>query len=287
MTGGAAGAAVGLTAGCGVLLVGAALLLPAQPSTPRRGPLTRLVASSGVRGMSPGRLIAASVGCALVATVVGLALTAVPVVGAVAAVAGAALPALVLQRSAAQRRRRLAAAWPDAVDTLHSGVRAGLSLPEALATLGRSGPSVLRPAFTAFAVEHRATGSVESALRVLQEDLADPVADRVVAALRLTVDVGGRELGPLLRTLSVMLRDEARTRAEIEARQSWTVAAARLAVAAPWITLLLLCTRPEAAAAYLAPAGAVVIATAAVLSALAYMLMHRIGRLPRDQRVTA
>lgn len=287
MTGGAAGAAVGLTAACGLLLVGAALLLPARPSTPRRGSLTRLVESSGVRGMSAGRLLAASVGCALVAAVVGLALTAVPIVGAVAAVAGAVLPALMLQRRAAQRRRQLAAAWPDAVDTLHSGVRAGLSLPEALAALGRSGPSVLCPAFTAFAVEHRATGSVESALRVLQEDLADPVADRVVAALRLTGDVGGRELGSLLRTLSVMLREEARTRAEIEARQSWTVAAARLAVAAPWITLLLLCTRPEAVAAYLAPAGAVVIATAAVLSAIAYVLMRRIGRLPRDERVVA
>jgi len=287
MTGGAFGAAVGLVAGCGLLLVGAALLLPGPPSAIRRSPLTRLVESSGVRGMSPGRLVGASVGCALVGALVGLVLTAVPVVGVLAAVAGAALPVAALQRRAVMRRRRLAAAWPDAVDTLQSGVRAGLSLPEALGTLGRSGPAVLRPAFTAFAVEHRATGSVDSALRVLQDDLADPVADRVVAALRLTVDVGGRELGPLLRTLSVMLRDEARTRAEIEARQSWTVAAARLAVAAPWITLLLLCTRPEAVAAYLDPAGGVVIAIAAALSATAYVLMRRIGRLPRDERVAA
>ena len=287
MTGGAGGTAVGLLAGCGVLLIGAAILLPASASARRPGPLTRLVESSGVRGMSPARLVGASVGSALVACIVGLALTAVPVVGVLAGIMGAALPALVLQRSAGLRRRRLAAAWPDAIDTLQSGVRAGLSLPEALSALGQRGPAVLRPAFMSFAVEHRATGSVDSALRVLQETLADPVADRVVAALRLTGEVGGRELGALLRTLSVMLRDEARTRAEIEARQSWTVAAARLAVAAPWITLLLLCTRPEAVAAYLAPAGGLVLATAAVLSVIAYLLMRRIGRLPRDERVAA
>lgn len=282
-----AGAAVGLLAGCGAMLMAAAILLPSTRSAGRRGPLTRLVESSGVRGMSPARLVGASAGCAVVAAVVGLALTAVPVVGVVAGVVGAALPASVLHRRAGQRRRRLAAAWPDAVDTLQSGVRAGLSLPEALAALGHRGPVVLRPAFVAFAVEHRATGSVDSALRVLQQALADPVADRVVAALRLTGQVGGRELGLLLRTLSAMLRDEARTRAEIEARQSWTVAAARLAVAAPWVTLLLLCTRPETVAAYLAPTGGVVIATAAALSAIAYVLMRRIGRLPSDDRVAA
>lgn len=285
MTGAAGGAAVGLLAGCGVLLIVAALVLPAAPVARRRGPITRLVESSGVRGMTAGRLVLASTVSALVAGVVAVALTAVPVVGLIAVAAGAAVPVLVLRRRAGQRRRRLAAAWPDAVDTLQSGVRAGLSLPEALATLARSGPSVLRPAFGAFAVEHRATGSMDAALQVLQEALADPVADRVVAALRLTGAVGGRELGVLLRTLSVMLRDEARTRSEIEARQSWTVAAARLAVAAPWVTLLLLCTRPEAVAAYLTPGGGLVIATAAVLSTGAYVLMRRIGRLPGDERV--
>lgn len=287
MSGGIGGAAVGLLAGCGVLLIGAAILLPPARSTRRRGPLTRLVESSGVRSMSPARLVGASVGCAIVAVIVGLALTAVPAVGVAAGVVGAALPTLVLQRRASQRRRRLVEAWPDAVDTLQSGVRAGLPLPEALAALGHSGPDVLRPAFRAFAVEHRATGSIDSALCLLQDTLADPVADRVVAALRLTGQVGGRELGLLLRTLSGMLRDEARTRAEIEARQSWTVAAARLAIAAPWVTLLLLCTRPEAVTAYLAPTGGMVVATAALLSAIAYVLMRRIGRLPRDERVMA
>ena len=45
-------------------------------------------------------------------------------------------------------------------------------------------------------------------------------------------------------------------RAELRARQSWIVNAARLGVVAPWIVLLMLATRPEGAAAYNSPAGA-------------------------------
>jgi tight adherence protein B len=89
----------------------------------------------------------------------------------------------------------------------------------------------------------------------------------------------------LLRTLSSFLRDDARTRAELEARQSWTVNAARLAVAAPWVVLALLSTRPEAVAAYNRPAGVVVLAGGAAASVVAYRVMVRIGRLPEESRV--
>ena len=66
-----------------------------------------------------------------------------------------------------------------------------------------------------------------------------PVGDRVVEALRVAREVGGGDLGPLLRALSGYSRDDLRTRAELESRQSWTVNAARLAVAAPWVVLLM------------------------------------------------
>ena len=97
--------------------------------------------------------------------------------------------------------------------------------------------------------------------------------------------MGGSDLGRLLRSLSAFLRDDARTRAELEARQSWTVNGARLAVAGPWAVLALLATRPESVQAYNSTAGAVVLATGAALSILAYRLMLRIGRLPEEVRV--
>ncbi|NMM17585.1 MAG: type II secretion system protein F, partial [Cellulomonas sp.] len=112
-----------------------------------------------------------------------------------------------------------------------------------------------------------------------------PVADRIVEALRITRDVGGTDLGRLLRTLSGFLREDARTRGELEARQSWTVYAARIAVAAPWIVLALLGTRPEAARAFDTFAGLVVLVGGGGCSVVAYALMTRIGQLPADPRV--
>ena len=104
-------------------------------------------------------------------------------------------------------------------------------------------------------------------------------------SLRLAREVGGSDLGRLLRTLSTFLRDDARTRAELAARQSWTVHGARLAVAAPWLVLGLLTTRPEAVAAYDSGGGVVVLVVGAVLSGVAYRLMLRLGRLPEERRV--
>jgi len=108
-----------------------------------------------------------------------------------------------------------------------------------------------------------------------------------IAALRIARDVGGSDLGVVLRTLSALLRENARMRGEIEARQSWTVSAAKLAVAAPWVTLALLCTRPDAVRAYSSAGGAGVLLLAAALSFIAYRVMLRIGRLPAEPRMAA
>ena len=195
-----------------------------------------------------------------------------------------AIPFLVISSRARNRRTRLREVWPEAVDTLVSGVRAGMSLPEALTNLGERGPEAVRPQFRAFATDYAATARFDSSLDRLKARFADPVADRIVEALRLAHEVGGTDLGTLLRSLSQMLREDMRTRGELEARQSWTVNGAKVAVAAPWLVLALLSTRTQAAAAYATTAGAVVLLIGAVVSVVAYRLMLRLGRLPEEER---
>ena len=46
------------------------------------------------------------------------------------------LPVAVRRGRARRRQREFAEVWPEAVDNLASAVRAGMSLPEALAALG-------------------------------------------------------------------------------------------------------------------------------------------------------
>jgi tight adherence protein B len=171
------------------------------------------------------------------------------------------------------------------VDNLASGVRAGLSLPEAVAGVGRRGPAPLRPAFEQFGADYRVSGRFMESLDRLKETLADPVADRICETLRVAREVGGTDVGTVLRTLSAFLREDARTRGELEARQSWTVSSARLAVAAPWLILVLLASQSTTLTAYDSPLGMVLLGGGAAVCVVAYQIMIRIGRLPEERRV--
>jgi len=227
-------------------------------------------------------------GCSMAFLLVFLcvyAVVGVPAIGFCFGLMAAWGPYALVRMRARVRRSRLRDLWPDAVDNITSAVRAGLSLPEAVSQLGQRGPEELRPAFQAFAQDYRITGRFHDCLDRLKERLSDPVADRLIESLRIAREVGGSDLGRLLRTLSVFLREDSRTRSELETRQSWTVNAARLAVAAPWIVLAMLSTRPESVQAYSSGTGALVLLFGAVMTVVAYWIMVRIGRLPEDERV--
>ncbi|MBG6223693.1 tight adherence protein B [Arthrobacter sp. CAN_A2] len=251
----------------------------------RRQPLGDLLLRAGVERVSARGLLASCGATGLTVLLVGFVLTGSAPIALCFALFGGFLPFSIVKWRAAKRTASLRELWPDVVDHLRSAIRAGLSLPEALIQLGEKGPLELRAAFRAFGSDYRAGGRFDDALNRLKERLADPVADRIVEALRMTREVGGSDLGRLLGTLSEFLRDAARTRSELEARQSWTINAARLAVAAPWFVLMLLSTRPEAVRAYNTAGGAVVLLGGLAVSVVCYRVMLRIGALPEDQRV--
>lgn len=280
---------IGLTLGLGLFLVWTSFWTPAAATgSSRDGWSARTqdrLTRAGAPGVTPAALVTVSAVGGLLVFLLVAGISRSPVVAACFAVMAIRAPfALVASRSRA-RVRATRAAWPDAVDHLAGGIRAGMALPQAVAQLGTRGPEELRPAFAAFAEDFRATGRFGASLDALKDRLADPVADRIVEALRVTREVGGTDVGTMLRTLGDFLRDDARTRGELEARQSWTVNAARLAVAAPWVVLALLATRPGGVDAYNSAAGATVLAAGAIATIVAYRLMVSIGRLPEEERV--
>ena len=77
--------------------------------------------------------------------------------------------------------------------------------------------------FARFSAAYRASGRFGDCLDVLKADLADPVGDRVCETVRVAREVGGSDLGSVLRTLSELLRSDARTRSELETRQGWVI----------------------------------------------------------------
>ena len=282
------GALVGLMLGVGLLLVWQSFTGPVRRRADRRGGRDRvadLIAEAGIETVTSRQLLLSCAGAGAFVALVFLVVSRTwPVALAFGAFAAYAPVALVRFR-ARQRRNELRELWPDAVDNLASAVRAGLSLPEALTQLGVRGPEPLRQPFLRFGEDYRATGRFNECLDLLKERLADPTGDRICESLRIAREVGGSDLGRLLRTLSSFLRDDSRTRAELETRQSWVVNSARLAVAAPWILLGLLSIRTESIRAFNAPSGWVVLAVGGGLCLVAYRLMLRLGRLPVEGRV--
>ncbi|MDK3258101.1 type II secretion system F family protein [Blastococcus capsensis] len=281
------GALLGLVLGVGLLLIWRSGSRAPRPRTdPRRpGRREQVLAAAGLPGINGAQLLALQIGLGLLATVVVLLATATVTVSLVFGLFGFLLPDVQVRRLAGKRRADLREVWPEVVDNLASAVRAGLSLPEALSTLSTRGPEVLRPPFARFAAEYRSSGRFGTSLDRLKDDLADPVGDRIVETLRVAREVGGSDLGRVLRTLSTFLREDARARAELETRQGWVVQAARLAVAAPWVVLLLLATQSTTLAAYDSALGTAILLGGGAVCLVAYRLMLRIGRLPEDVRV--
>jgi len=283
------GALLGLLLGLGLFLM--------WRSGPRRPPprtggrrswhdrTAELLTQAGIEAVTPAQLAAVSVTLSVAAFLLVLAVSlSGPIALAFSSFTSLAPVSLVRWRQR-QRAAELRELWPEVADNLASGVRAGLSLPEALTQIGVRGPEPLRRPFQRFGADYRATGRFNDCLDRLKANLADPVGDRIVESLRMAREVGGTDLGRLLRTLSAFLREEARTRAELETRQGWTVNAARLAVAAPWMLLALLALRPEAVRAYNTATGGLVLLIGGGLSVVAYRMMKRIARLPAEQRV--
>lgn len=268
----------GCSLGCGLALVWFSGF-PAPGTRRSRGLRARLDRA----GRSHTRVTAFvlfSVAAGIGAGLSVLALTSTLSVSLLVAAATCLLPTWALGPAAQKRLRERRSRWPDAVDHLRSGVRAGVPLSEALAELGRTGPEQLRGPFQAYAADLRVGRNVDEALERLKQEIADPVGDRLVAAVRLTREVGGADVGATLATLSGFLRAEIATRGELEARQSWTVNAARLAVVAPWLLLVILCLEPRVADVYDSVAGTFVLVLGVGIATLSYALMIRAARLP-------
>ena len=281
------GALVGLGVGIGLLLVWSAFFVPLRPRVTRRGDgrIRQLLARAGLGQVSVAGFVVLCLVLGAVTALVIQLVSGTPPVAVAFGVMGGWLPVAIVTGRARRRQREFAEVWPEAVDNLASGVRAGLSLPDALAGLGTRGPEPLRDAFDQFALDYQVTGRFGESLDRLKARLADPTGDRVCEGLRIAREVGGGELGRLLRNLSGYLRDDARTRSELESRQAWTVNGARLAVAAPWIVLLFMSFQSDVIRRYASPGGVVVLAAGAAACLVAYRLMMRIGRLPTERRI--
>ena len=160
-----------------------------------------------------------------------------------------------------------------------------LSITESLIGLTTRGPLILRPYFAEFELKMRTHGDFNLAISELKQRCAQHSSDQIFEAIAISKTLGGSELLNILRTVGTFLRQDLALRREIEVKHGWIKNSAHLSAAAPWLLLLLLSTQPATSRAFSTPTGVLILLIGLSMTAIAYVWMNRLGRLPELPRV--
>jgi len=104
-------------------------------------------------------------------------------------------------------------------------------------------------------------------------------------ALFFAAKFGSRNTVRVLRELSEYVSSDLAVRAEINTRFGWIRNSANLAALAPWLLLLILRTQENARVAYQQNIGQFLMVVGVLATALAYLWMNKIARLPKSKRL--
>jgi tight adherence protein B len=177
--------------------------------------------------------------------------------------------------------------WPRIIDAVYALTWSGTELGDALLAAGALCHEPVRSAFAQFGERYDSGASFDQALDSLKLKLASRTADRFIEITRLAHSLGGHGFLLALKLQAGALRRELATIAELEAKSSWVLGTAKLAIAAPWLILLLLGTQPGMIAAFNSTGGVLVLVVGLSFSIFAFWLIRVLGRLQYGTRTLA
>ena len=201
----------------------------------------------------------------------------VAVAAGVGVLAGAWSQLFGAGRSARQGIDRLdaLATW---TESLRDMVATGAALPEALpASAVAAGPAI-RPQVETLVDRLRNREPLTDSLLRFADDLGDPGADLVVAALVLNVQAQGRQLRAVLTALARSSRSELEARRRIEAdRRAVRRGVQVVVLVTVAMALGLLTLNPTYVAPYREPVGQVVLAAVVAIFAVGFTWLRRLA----------
>lgn len=195
-----------------------------------------------------------------------------------------AIPFFVARRRAEKALKAQELAWPLAIDSLISSLQAGQSITEAVRGLSQFGPQALIPTFERVERGLDDGEAFEGLLVREMRDLDSSASDQTITTLLIAKEFGGRDVTVTLRLLSNFLREDFEAQEEIKTKFGWVRNSALLGAGAPWLILLLLSTQKNTVAAYASSAGKAVLSIGVIATALAFIWMERVARLPDPAR---
>jgi tight adherence protein B len=185
------------------------------------------------------------------------------------------------------RRRQVAQAWPEVLDSLVSASTSGFSVFDSLMELATSGPPSIRPYFKQLEKDIESGLELNVSLDRMRESMADLNVDRLVELVRVVSAAGGQGFYLALRNQAKQVREDLALRGELESKQGWVSGTAKVAILAPWLVVGMLCARQENVAAYSSYQGSTILIIGLVVSIFAYRLVQLLGSTSQPQRVFA
>lgn len=208
------------------------------------------------------------------------------VVGAVLAAAAAAVLPRVLRcdPDAARRVARIEgiAAW---TEMLRDTLSAAAGLQQAILATAPTAPQAIRSEIGDLAARIRRGEQLPRALRELADELADPTADLVLAAVVMACEHPTRNLAALLGELATEAREQVSMRLRVEAGRARIHTSVRVIVATTVVfTTGLLVADRAYLAPYDSPLGQLMLLVVGVLFGLAFWWLARFADLPAPER---
>jgi len=212
-------------------------------------------------------------------------ITKVFVIAPVSIVMAILLPGILLNQRKIKIQDQKMRQWTLLIDDLTSGVRAGLTISEALAQALQNCEEPLRLDFQEAILEINRSGQVSKVISILKNQITDTVGVATLKLLQVVMKTGANDLATSLSILSNSSRENHNLIQELKAKQSWVLNGARISVISPWLVLLALWTQESVRNAYQNLIGQLILILVAAVGLFGYLVMKRIGRIEVFRRV--
>ncbi|CRK57643.1 putative integral membrane protein [Alloactinosynnema sp. L-07] len=208
------------------------------------------------------------------------------VAGVLAAAAMCALPEILGPDRRHQRRMGRVEGIASWTEMLRDTMSAAAGMEQAILATAPLAPAAIRVEVTALAARIQAGDRLPDALRRMADELADPAADLVVAALVLASQRQARQLADLLGSLAGAAREQAAMRLRVHADRARTRTSVRVIIGTTIVfaVALVLLNRPYLSA-YDTATGQLVLASVGLLFAAGVAWLAKIAATAEPSRV--
>ncbi|WP_345944953.1 type II secretion system F family protein [Streptomyces albus subsp. chlorinus] len=270
--------ACGVAVGGGIALLIAALRgLPAKPAGAQR--------DAGARAAELARFMSRRGSLAVCAGLLVLLLTRWPVAAVATGVLGFLWDRLfggAAEERAAMKRVEALAAW---TESLRDTIAGAVGLEQAIPASARAAAPSLRPHLDALIDRLRARTPLPVALQHLADELDDPSADIVVAALILNSRLRGPGLREVLGALAKSAREEVDMRQRVRAQRASTRRSVQIVVGVSVAFVLGLAVfNRDFVQPYGSPLGQAVLACVCAMFACGFWWLRKLSRIETPER---